>query len=386
MEGRIYVDNAATSWPKPRQVVDAVNHYLLNCGAPAGRSAYAEATESDQRISDTRRRLAQRIGVSDARCIAFTANGTDALNLALFGLLRKGDRVITSVAEHNSVLRPLTFLEQSRGVEVVRCGCDSGGRMDVDQFREALRLPTRLVAMTHASNVTGVVQPIAEIAQLAHQQQALVLVDAAQTIGHIPISVAELGADLLAAPAHKGLLAPSGLGFLYAHPDLHDSWQLTRCGGTGTQSDEDRQPMTMPAMLEVGSPNLVSIFGLAGAIDYFEQDLEISQLAQQEHHWGEELHQRISDIDQVSWVSPWHDDNLAVVSFQVQGYGPQEFAAMLDAIGRVQVRAGFHCAPRMHGHLGTAHSGGTIRLSGGPFNTRDEIDAIVQTIGIAASV
>ena len=386
MSARVYVDNAATSWPKPPAVVEAVSDYLLTCGAPAGRSGYADALEVDKKIEATRRQLAKRVGVTDPRCLAFSANGTDALNWAMFGTLRSGDRVVTSVAEHNSVLRPLRYLVESRGIEIERCECGTDGRIDMVAIEKALARPTRLVAITHASNVTGVVQPIGDITELAHAHGALVLVDAAQTVGHVPLDIGSLKVDMLAAPTHKGLLSPSGLGFLFVRPGLHEGWQFTRCGGTGTASDDDRQPQEMPTMLEVGSPNVAAIVGLKAALEFFEQERSVPEIAQHESQWGRLVHQRLSEIPEVAWLSPWHDDNLAVISFQVTGFDPQEFAAMLDAMGRVQVRAGFHCAPLMHRQLGTAEGGGTVRISGGPFNSTQEIDTIVSTIQMAASL
>jgi cysteine desulfurase family protein len=384
MASRIYVDNAATSWPKPPAVVEAVCRYLVEVGAPAGRSGYAEAIEVDRLVDATRSQLAKTIGVADAQCVAFTANGTDALNLALFGLLRPGDRVVTTVAEHNSVLRPLRYLEENRGIDVVRCRCDPRGRVDLEAVATALEHPTRLVALTHVSNVTGVLQPVVEVSKMAHENGAVVLIDAAQSVGHLEVDVEALGADLMAAPTHKGLFSPSGLGFLYVAAELHGQWQSTRCGGTGTFSDDDRQPTQMPSLLEVGSPNISSIAGLSAALKHFESERSIASIAEHENAWGRQLRNRLSEMDCVDWMSPADDGTLAVISFQIRGFVAQEIAAIMDVIGRVQARAGFHCAPLMHRQLGTADTGGTIRLSGGAFNSLEQIDIIVETIESAA--
>ncbi|HIF34848.1 MAG: aminotransferase class V-fold PLP-dependent enzyme [Pirellulaceae bacterium] len=386
MASRIYVDNAATSWPKPPGVAEAVGRYLTEVGAPAGRSGYAEALEVDRLVDATRRQLARIIGVAEADSIAFTANGTDALNLALFGLLRSGDRVVTTVAEHNSVLRPLRYLEENRGIEVVRCPCDDFGRVHLESIDAALEKTTRMVVLTHASNVTGALQPVLEVSERAHAVGAVVLVDAAQALGHLDVDVQAIGADLLAAPTHKGLFSPSGLGFLYAAPDLHRQWQSTRCGGTGTFSDDDRQPTQMPSLLEVGSPNICSIAGLNAALSYFESERSIASIADHESNWSRHLRNRLAELDCVHWISPADDSSLAVISFQLRGFDPQEIAAMMDAIGRVQARAGFHCAPLMHRHMGTDVSGGTIRISGGAFNSMDQIDIIVETIESAVKM
>lgn len=386
MPARVYVDNAATSWPKPPGVADAVHEYLTGSGAPAGRSGYGDAIRIDAAIEETRRALARLLGVADPRCLAFTANGTDSLNQAIHGVLRPGDRVVTTVTEHNSVLRPLRELQQSREVEVVTCPLAADGLVDQQTFSDAIRQTTRLVVINHASNVTGRLQPLDSLISEAKRQSALVLVDGAQTAGHLPSDLTQSGVDLWAAPAHKGLLAPPGLGVLYVHPDLHPSWQFSRCGGTGTASDEDRQPRDMPTMLEVGSPNVTGILGLQAALAYFNDQRPVDEIARHERRWGRQLHERLAELPMLSWLSAWHDDNLAVISFQVDGFAPQEFAAMLDAVGGVQVRAGFHCAPLMHASLGTAPGGGTIRISGGPFNTDEEIDTIVDTIQAVAAM
>ena len=211
---RIYLDNAATSWPKPESVYAAVDQYQRQLGAAAGRSAYRAATEAERAVQEARAAVAKLIGVDDPKRIVLTLNGTDSLNLAIHGLLRPGSHVVTTVVEHNSVLRPLRRLEETVGVEVTRVTCNDQGIVDWRAVAAALRPETALVAMVHASNVTGAVQPIAEVGELLRPRRAWFLVDAAQSLGHLPISVTDLGIDLLAAPGHKGLLGPLGTGIL----------------------------------------------------------------------------------------------------------------------------------------------------------------------------
>ncbi|MBL8830055.1 MAG: aminotransferase class V-fold PLP-dependent enzyme, partial [Planctomycetaceae bacterium] len=234
---RIYLDNAATSWPKPDVVYEAVEHYQRQIGAPAGRGVYREAVESAGIVAQCRRALAQLINAADPNGIAFTLNGTDALNQAIHGLLAHvTDRphVVTTVVEHNSVLRPLRTLELAGRIDVTRVRCDSHGIVAADELRRAMRDDTRLVALNHASNVTGAIQPALEAAQIAHEHHALFLLDAAQTLGELPIDVRGWGVDLLAAPGHKGLLGPLGTGLLYVNPAVAHQLQSTRQGGTGT--------------------------------------------------------------------------------------------------------------------------------------------------------
>ncbi|MGE0610694.1 MAG: aminotransferase class V-fold PLP-dependent enzyme, partial [Pirellulales bacterium] len=241
---RIYLDNAATSWPKPDAVYDAVDRYQRECGAAYGRGVYAEATQAARLVEAARQGLAKWLGAGDPRRIAFTCNGTDAINLALHGLLRAGDHVVTTVVEHNSVLRPLRYLEDAGQINVDRVPCDGQGLVDAEAIRLALRPNTRLIALTHVSNVTGAIQPVDAVSAIAQEQGALLLIDAAQSAGHLPLNLARLPADLLAAPGHKGLLGPLGTGFLYVRPGLE--LRPVRQGGTGSHSNDDHQPADMP--------------------------------------------------------------------------------------------------------------------------------------------
>jgi cysteine desulfurase/selenocysteine lyase len=377
---RIYLDNAATSWPKPQPVWDAVDRYQRECGAPAGRSAYAEAGEAEQVVREARRGVAQLLGVRDPHCVLLAFNGTDALNLALLGYLRPGDHVVTSVAEHNSVLRPLRALQQQRGIEVTYVPCGRDGILDPDDIRAALRRPTRLVALVHASNVTGAVQPLSDIGRVVREAGSRLLVDAAQSLGHIPVDVEQLHADLLAAPAHKGLLAPLGTGILYVAPDLHRDLLPLRYGGTGTRSEDDLQPDSLPDKYESGNHNLPGLAGLSAAAGWIRQR-GVESLAQHERALVARLLEGLAQIDGVRLYGPRDlQARVGVVSFTVDGYDPQEVAALLDAQYRIQTRAGLHCAPRMHRHLETLTTGGTVRISVGPFVEPEDIDAAVQAV------
>jgi cysteine desulfurase family protein len=377
---RIYLDNAATSWPKPEGVYAAVDRYQRECGAAFGRSVYREATDAEQSVTGARRAVARFLGAEGPERIVFTANGTDALNLAIHGVLSAGDHVVTTVAEHNSVLRPLRFLADRRDVQVSHVGVDSAGAVDPDDVRSAMRKETRLVVCTQASNVTGAIQPVSEIARAAHAHGALFLVDAAQSLGHLPVNVAMMEADLLAAPGHKGLMGPLGTGLLYIRPGVEQRLDPLRQGGTGSQSQQDRQPDILPDKYEPGNLNVPGIVGLGAGVSYLEER-GIEAVAAHE----QQLTKRLLDgLRQAAGLQIHGPSNAAarvgVVSVTLPGYDPQELAAGLDAAYGIQVRAGLHCAPRMHEALGTLAGGGTVRFSLGCFTTEAEIDAAVAAL------
>ncbi len=375
---RIYLDNAATSWPKPPAVYDAVDDYQRRLGAPAGRSAYAEASEVERMVASARRGVAQLLGAGEPRRIIFTCNGTDSLNLAIHGILSPGDHVVTSVVEHNSVLRPLRELEESAGVEVTRVPCDAAGLIDPAAVRSALRPQTALVAITHASNVTGALQPVAEIGAVVREHGAVYLLDAAQTLGHAPIDVEKLSVDLLAAPGHKGLLAPLGTGLLYVRDGIEEQLRSVRQGGTGSVSEDDHQPNVLPDKYESGNHNVPGLVGLMASVGYLWQR-GVGAVREHEAQLTERLLTGLAAAEAIRVFGPREiKQRVGVVSFTVDGYDPQEVAAMFDAGWRVQSRAGLHCAPLAHQALGTLRSGGTVRLSVGPFNTTQDIDTAVQ--------
>ncbi|MCG8585573.1 MAG: aminotransferase class V-fold PLP-dependent enzyme [Pirellulales bacterium] len=377
-DARIYLDNAATSWPKPEAVYAAVDDYQRNHGAPAGRSTYHEAALVERLVQRARKHVAALIGCADPKRVIFTFNGTDALNLAIHGLLADGDHVVTTVVEHNSVLRPLRQLERAGRIEVTIVGCDSEGIVDLDDLREAVRSTTRLIAISHASNVTGALQPIEEAAKICKQCDARLLVDAAQTVGCVPIDVARSEIDLLAAPGHKGLLGPLGTGILYVGPGVESELASCRQGGTGTQSDIDQQPDALPHKYESGNLNVPGIVGLAEGVE-FVQVRTVSSIRDHELSLTGDLISGLTQLEGIEVFGPVDfARRVGVVSVRVHDFDPQEVAAMLDATCRVAVRSGLHCAPLMHRAIGTDRQGGTVRMSVGPFNTVEQIATTVQ--------
>jgi cysteine desulfurase/selenocysteine lyase len=383
---RIYLDNAATSWPKPVAVYDAVDAYQRENGAPAGRSGYAEAIDANLVVEQARRGVAELIGARDPRQVIFTYSGTDSLNLAIRGVVRPGDHVVTTVCEHNSVLRPLRALADDAGVEITYTPCDEAGFVSPQAVREALRPKTRMVAVVHASNVTGAIQPIEEIGPLVRRHGALFLVDAAQSLGHVPIDVADSEIDLLAAPGHKGLLGPLGVGVLWIRSGIEERVRPLRYGGTGTQSEDEVQPADLPARFESGNHNVPGLAGLAAATAFLKKR-SIAAIAAHHERLTARLLEAFRSINGLTIHGPQTAERrTSVVSVTLDGYDPQELAALLEASHGVQCRAGLHCAPRMHGALGTTAGGGTLRLSAGAFTTDDEIDAAAAALREAAAV
>jgi cysteine desulfurase family protein len=383
---RIYLDNSATSWPKPEAVYNAVDHYQREIGAPNGRSGYSHAQESNRIVDRARRGVAALIGAKDPLQIVFGFNCTDVLNMAIRGIIRPGDHVVTTVCEHNSVLRPLRALSEDADVEVTYVPCNGQGYVSPDDVRAALRPDTRLVAVNHASNVTGCLQPIAEIGRIVRESRAFYLIDAAQSMGHVPLDVRAFEVDLMAAPGHKGLLGPLGTGVLYMRAGLERELKPFRCGGTGTQSDEDRQPDVLPDKYEPGNHNLPGLAGLGAAMDFLRTE---TVEAIHDHHT--KLVARLLDgfrqIESVHIHGPLSIKNrTSVVSITVDGYAPQELGAALESAFGLQCRAGFQCAPRMHEALGTTPGGGTVRFSPGYATTIEEIDQAINAVQEVAAV
>jgi cysteine desulfurase / selenocysteine lyase len=387
---RIYLDNAATSWPKPEEVYRAVDGYLRTNGAPAGRSAYSEANEVEAILTSARASLSRLIGANDARQIIFTANCTEALNLAIHGLLRPGDHAICTAADHNSVLRPLKFLEDRAEIKVTRVPCDSAGLVDPDDVRRSLQPNTWLVAMTQASNVTGVIEPVSQIGSIVKEHGAKFLVDAAQSLGHLALHVDQLHADLLAAPGHKGMLGPLGTGFLYIRAGLENEINPLRQGGTGTDSGQDRQPDEMPYKFETGNHNVPGLVGLAAALKWLESRGP-QKIYEHEHLLANRLREGLQQIPGITLYGCSSDHgkttasgeatrSVGVVSVSIEGYDPQEAAVALDANFGIQVRAGFHCAPLIHRAMGTFERGGAVRFSIGAFNSNEQIDAAIAAV------
>jgi len=373
----IYLDNAATSFPKPEPVYAAVDSYQRNLGVAFGRGATRRGGDVQRVVEQCRLNAARLFGVACPEQVIFTSSGTDSLNMALRGLLQTGDRVLTTVWDHNSVLRPLRELQLQGEITVELIPDDGHGQLDLDALDRLLKVNSRLVAITHASNVTGIVQPVQEVARRAHAAGALVLLDAAQTAGHLPVSLLELDVDLIACPGHKGLLGPLGTGLLILAPELGKQLRPLRYGGTGTSSESDRQPESAPEKFEAGNQNVPGLFGLAAALEWRGNEMRESSEPQLIHALIQGLHQ-LPGV-QVHCFEPGLP-RVGLVSFSMSRMTPQVIAGILDEHFQIETRAGLHCAPQAHRALGTLASGGTVRLSLGPFTTPEEIDLTLEAL------
>lgn len=374
-EKLVYLDNAATSWPKPETVYAAVDACARRAGANPGRSSHRMSVEAQQIIEETRLLVARLFNAPSPDHVVFTLNCTDSLNIALKGLVRKGHRVVTGPYEHNSVMRPLRALERSGAVvKVARAGRDLG--MDVDHFAELCRAGVDVAVLAHASNVTGVVQPIDRIARMVHESGGLLVVDAAQAAGTLNIDMAELGIDVLAAPGHKGLLGPMGVGVLVLGRDV--DIRPFREGGTGYRSEDDDQPTSLPWRLEAGTPNLPGIAGLGAGIRFVEAE-GISSIARKESELAATLAAGLARIPGVKLFCSPGSPQTGIVSFTIDSLEVSVAGALLDEVFGISVRTGLHCAPAAHRALGTFPEG-TIRASVGYFNDHDDVERLVEAV------
>ena len=375
----IYLDYAATSWPKPPEVRRAMADFLEQAGGNPGRSGHRLSVAAGRIVYDAREAVADLFRVADPQRVILTANATHAINLALRGYLRPGDRVVTTGVEHNAVMRPLRALAQE-GVRLTVVPGTTDGSLDLPTMRQALGAGTRLVVATHANNVTGTILPIPEIAALAHAAGALLLVDAAQTGGVVPIDLPASGIDLLAFTGHKGLCGPPGTGGLVfgERVDAGAFAPLVR-GGTGSRSESEEQPEDLPDKFEGGTPNGVGIAGLgAGVRVILERGVE----AIRAHEVGltTSLLDGLQDIPDVRVYGPTDPQRrTAVVSFTVAGRHVSDLGLRLDEEHGVLCRVGLHCAPATHRTIRTFPSG-TVRMAPGIFTTRHEVETVVEAV------
>ena len=365
----IYLDNAATSFPKPESVYQAVMHAMRTIGASPGRAGHRRSMEAGRLLFQAREAVATLFAIPDSSRVIFSHSATEALNLALRGTLIPGDHVITTSMEHNSLLRPL-FLLRRQGVEltIVQAGVD--GRVDPDDIRRALRTNTHMIAVGHISNVSGTIQAVDTFAGIAREAGALFLLDAAQSAGSVPIDVVKTGIDLLAAPGHKGLFGPQGTGFLYAASAV--PLRPLLAGGTGSSSTSEEQPDTVPEGFEAGTHNLPGIAGLKAGVEFvLEQGAAV--IGEKERKLITSAAQRLAAVPGVTLCGPIDPaDRGGALSFTCAGTDPATLAFMLDQHFDIAVRAGLHCAPYAHRTLGT-FPGGTLRISPGWFTTSEEI-------------
>ena len=372
----IYLDNAATTLHKPPQVAEAVLHAMTTMGN-AARGAHSGALEASRTVFGTREKLARLFACQRADHVVFAANSTEALNIAISGLIHKGDHVISTDCEHNSVLRPLYRLEEERGVALDFVPADRRGLVDYADFERLMRPDTRAVVCTHCSNLTGNILDIGRIAGIAHSRGALLIVDASQTAGTVPIDMQALGVDVLCFTGHKGLMGPQGTGGLCIRPDVEiDPWKV---GGSGVHSYDRHQPKEYPTRLEAGTLNSHGIAGLSAALDVI-LERGVADIQRAEHA----LMQRFYDgVRGISGVTVYGDfsapERGAIVALNIRDYDSSAVSDELAVTYGIATRPGAHCAPRMHAALGTTEQG-AVRFSFSCYNTEQEVDAAIAAV------
>jgi cysteine desulfurase/selenocysteine lyase len=376
----IYLDNAATSWPKPPQVIQAMSDFLERAGGNPGRSGHRLSIAAGRVVYDAREAVSELFNAPDPLRVIFTMNATHAINIALNGLLSPGDHVVTSSIEHNAVMRPLRAFEKA-GVRLTVVPCARDGTLDLAGVESAITPDTRLVVINHASNVVGTILPVAEIASIAHCTGALLLVDAAQTAGVLPIDVQAMGIDLLAFTGHKGLYGPPGTGGLVIGDSVNvDEMEPLMRGGTGSRSEFEIQPDDCPDKFESGTPNGVGIAGL-GAGARFVMERGVESIRAHEVELTRALVDGLQAIPGVIVYGPQDSmQRTATVSITAAGHRVSEIGLRLDDEFDILCRVGLHCAPAAHRTLGTFPEG-TVRLAAGVFTTADDIRATVAAVG-----
>ncbi len=370
----IYLDNAATSWPKPPGVNRAMAAFHLEQGGGPSRGGHRLAVAATRVVDEARAKLANLFGVSDPARMIHCFNCSDALNMAIKGVLREGDHVVCTALDHNSISRPLEAMVRRGFISLTRVSVGANGMIDPDDIRAAITPKTKLLATVHASNVTGAITPAAELARIAREHDLLFLLDAAQTAGVVDIHVDALAVDLLAFPGHKALLGPMGTGGLYV--GTRATLNSFREGGTGFDSDFPTQPEDYPTWLEAGTPNAVGLAGLVAAL----AELDPPATLRHERTLIQRVIDGLSGDDRITlYRAPSVETGVGCLSFRIAGLDPQDTAAILDESFDIAVRAGLHCAPYIHRALGS-HPDGTVRISLGPNTTEAEVDTFIAAV------
>jgi cysteine desulfurase/selenocysteine lyase len=379
----IYFDNAATSWPKPPEVKKAMIKFMEEIGANPGRSGHLLSIEAARILYETREALSTLFRVKDPSRIIFTINATESINLALKGLLRPGDHIITSSMEHNSVMRPLRDLEK-KGVELSIIPCSSNGTLNPQEVEKKIKSNTKMIILNHASNVIGTLLPIKEVGLIARKHNLLFLVDAAQTAGAYPIDIETERIDLLAFTGHKSLYGPQGTGGLVIGERIEEKEMIPlKQGGTGSRSEFEEQPDFLPDRFESGTPNGVGIAGLLAGIQFVLKK-GTEHIRQHESDLIEKLIKGLKEIPQVKlYVSENKKERIATLSFNIAQLSPSNVSFFLEKEFGILCRPGLHCAPSAHKTIGTFPEG-TVRFSLSYFNTEEEVDRAIQAVNSIA--
>ena len=373
----IYLDSAATVFPKPTVILEQMLDAYRRFGVNPGRSGYDMCMVTGNLVEDARARLAKFFGGKNPERLCFAYNASDALNILINGLVEPGDHVISTTVEHNSVIRPLNHLQRDQGVEVEFLPFSKDGRVDPGDIAKAMKKNTKLVVVNHGSNVIGAVQPVAEIGRICRDRGVLLVTDTAQTAGVIPIDVEAMCIDALAFTGHKSLLAPTGIGGLYVREGVEI--RHTRAGGTGVRSADPVHLEEYPFRLEVGTPNVMGIAGLLAAQDWIEER-GLANIYAHEMKLFSRLQEGLSQIEKVTLHGTTSlEHRLPVLSFTIDGWDPADIGTMLDVEHNIATRTGLQCAPLVHEQMGTSPRG-TVRMSVGPLNEAAHVEAAIAAV------
>lgn len=373
----IYLDNAATSFPKPKEVADAVYDFMINNGTSSGRGSYKKAMQSDYIVYECRKLIGNLFNFDDPKKVVFTSNVTDSLNIAIRGILKENDHVITSSLEHNAVWRCLKTLEKDINIKIDTVECSKDGITNPEDIKKYIRKDTALIVFTQASNVLGTIQPVKEIGKIARENKIVFLVDAAQSAGAMKIDIKEDNIDILAFTGHKSLLGPMGTGGLIINTDI--DIKPLKAGGTGGDSAYEYQPDYYPNHLETGTSNVSGIAGLRAAIKFLNKE-GIDNIHNKEKKLTKYALQRLETVKDIEIYGPKDCEKiLSVISFNIKNKRPEDISTILDQKYDIMLRSGLHCAPTAHSIINTKDRG-SLRIGIGYFNTKDDIDKLVEAL------
>lgn len=378
MDEYIFLDNGATSYPKPEEVYTFMDQFYRKFGVNPGRSGYDLCLETGELVEETRKMLTEFFNGKDPNRLCFSYNSTDALNLIINGMLKEGDHVITTTIEHNSVLRPLYHLYKSSGVQVDHIAFDSQGFVDPDDFPKKFKKNTKLVIVNHASNVIGTIQPIKEIGKYCHEGGIPFAIDASQSTGKIPIDIEEMNVDVVAFTGHKSLLGPTGIGGLYVREGIEI--RHTRAGGTGVRSAVRTHLYEYPYRLEYGTLNTLGVAGLHAGLTWIQKK-GMENIYEQEMKLTTMLRDGLKDVEGVIlYCQDDLKDHISIFLFNIDGFEALNTGTILDVDYNIACRTGLHCAPLAHEQLGTAEIHGAVRFGIGPFNTEEHIKTAIEAL------
>lgn len=386
MENLIYLDNAATSWPKPDKVYKYMVDFFRECGVNPGRSGFDKAIEAGNMLEDLRMRLTKFFGGDEVtpERLCFGYNATDALNLIIQGSLSNGDHVVSTNLEHNSVIRPINSLVRDHGVEATYLPFNDQGFVEPDEIKKAIKSNTKLVIVNHGSNVIGTVQPVAEIGAICKEAGVLFAVDASQTAGVIPIDMKKMNVDMLAFTGHKSLLGSTGIGGLCVRKDV--DLGMTRSGGTGVRSAYPYHLEDYPWRMEFGTPNMVGVASLWAGLDWIEEQGGVEKIHAREMVFARKLVDGFKQTEGViTYCCDCMDNHISTLTINVEGLEAGDVGIMLDVDFDIATRTGLHCAPLVHKQLGLVEIHGGVRFAVGPFNTEDHVDAANAAVAEVAA-